>query len=200
MNRLVFIIIIICSFFVCAQNQFDVKSLYDVDLICGQGTGENFVNPNEPKIISGRDGTRFMQGSAIPCSNSSNSIVFRPDATKIPTTRVWDLFPPFYRDIPTTEYITAPTTYTVNTTSNPTAFIPGKADVSPTGAASYAIPLELPSGSNNFTPSIGIVYNSQGGNGIMGYGWALAGLSMVQRTGKNKFFDGAYGPVKFDNT
>ncbi|MDX2188243.1 MAG: RHS repeat-associated core domain-containing protein [Bacteroidota bacterium] len=34
----------------------------------------------------------------------------------------------------------------------------------------------------------------------MGYGWALAGLSMVQRTGKNKFFDGAYGPVKFDNT
>ena len=46
----------------------------------------------------------------------------------------------------------------------------GSATVSPTGAAVYSIAIEAPKGVGDLMPSIGIAYNSQTGNGLVGFG------------------------------
>jgi RHS repeat-associated protein len=84
---------------------------------------------------------------------------------------------------------------TVNT-ALPVGFTAGALNVSPTGGASYTIPIALPPGTKGVVPSLSIGYNSQGGNGIMGMGWNIAGLSAITRTGKNIHYDGQVSPVK----
>lgn len=84
---------------------------------------------------------------------------------------------------------------TVNT-ELPVGFTAGALNVSPTGGASYTIPIALPPGTKGVVPSLSIGYNSQGGNGIMGMGWNIAGLSAITRTGKNLHYDGQVSSVK----
>ena len=71
----------------------------------------------------------------------------------------------------------------------------GTQQVSLTGAATYAIPFVLPPGLQGMTPSLGIAYSSQAGNGLLGTGWTLTGLSAVQRTGQDWYHDGRTRPV-----
>jgi len=68
------------------------------------------------------------------------------------------------------------------------------ADVS-NGAASYTIPIVLPPGTNDIEPTVSISYSSMSGDGIMGQGWSIAGLSIITRATKNIYFDGQVGPV-----
>jgi RHS repeat-associated protein len=81
--------------------------------------------------------------------------------------------------------------------------IPGSASVTPTGAGTYQIPIEVPAGINGMQPSISLAYNSQGGFGALGTGWDVAGCSAITRGSKNIYFDGPDNsniPIKFDNT
>ena len=68
--------------------------------------------------------------------------------------------------------------------------IPGSFNVSPSGAATYTIPIECPPGINGMTPQVALTYNSQAGNGIAGWGWNIAGTSAITRVPKNQYFDG----------
>lgn len=70
----------------------------------------------------------------------------------------------------------------------------GIANVS-NGAGSYSIPITLPSGTNDVTPSLSLNYNSLGGNGPVGVGWCLSGFSMISRTNKDIYRDGAASAV-----
>ncbi|MGH8306686.1 MAG: RHS repeat-associated core domain-containing protein [Gammaproteobacteria bacterium] len=65
--------------------------------------------------------------------------------------------------------------------ANTVGTAPGQFSVSPTGAATYQIPLDLPPGVNGLKPSLALLYNSQAGNGILGEGWSLTGLSVISR-------------------
>ncbi len=73
--------------------------------------------------------------------------------------------------------------------------IGGSIDVSSGGAATYQLPIQMTPGTHGMQPSLSIVYNSQSGNGLLGYGWHLAGLSSISRTSKNPYYDGIYNAV-----
>ena len=77
--------------------------------------------------------------------------------------------------------------------------IGGTVDVGMMGAAVYTIPIELPEGINGMQPSLAITYNSQAGNGLLGWGWDLAGLSCIERTGQTRYHDGAVGAVTLND-
>jgi len=78
----------------------------------------------------------------------------------------------------------------LNTISSPyVASIPGSASVGESGAANYVIPIEVSPGTNGLIPNLSIMYNSQTGNGIMGVGWNLTGLSSITRSGKTSYIN-----------
>lgn len=78
--------------------------------------------------------------------------------------------------------------------------IPGQFSVSQVGGAVYNIPIECPPGINGVTPSVSLVYNSQAGNGIAGWGWNINGLSSVSRTGKSYYYNQDVDHIKWDGT
>ncbi len=73
--------------------------------------------------------------------------------------------------------------------------IPGQFAVSDTGAATYRIPIQVPPGVAGIEPKLELVYNSHSGNGLMGVGWGLAGLSSITRCPRTMASDDARGTV-----
>ena len=67
--------------------------------------------------------------------------------------------------------------------------IGGIVNISALGGAVYSIPLLMPPGIGNMIPNIAITYNNQAGNGLLGWGWNLSGLSSIVRTGQTLFHD-----------
>ncbi|MDF0584144.1 FG-GAP-like repeat-containing protein [Bradyrhizobium yuanmingense] len=79
-----------------------------------------------------------------------------------------------------------------------TMSLPGSFSVSPTGAATYSIPIALPPGTAGMVPGLSLDYSSQAGNGLLGVGWTLSGLPSIARCGRTKAQDGALGGINYD--
>ena len=77
-------------------------------------------------------------------------------------------------------------------------FTPGQFSVSETGAAVYTIPIQVPPGTAGMSPKLALVYNSQAGNGLLGMGWSLSGLSAITRCPRTLAQDGVRGGVNYD--
>ena len=73
--------------------------------------------------------------------------------------------------------------------------IPASFTVSPAGGAVYSVPVEVPAGINGLQPTIGIVYNSQSGNGVVGWGGSLSGVSCITRAPRDIYHDGKAGGI-----
>lgn len=91
------------------------------------------------------------------------------------------------------------------TTTEPTGFstevgiTEGQLSVSLSGAATYNVPIMVPTGINGIVPQISLTYNSQGSNGLAGYGWNIGGISRITRIPSTKYHDGTIDGVDFDN-
>jgi len=83
-------------------------------------------------------------------------------------------------------------------TPNPVGAIPGVIDVSPMGAATYTIPIEVVPGTMGMQPNLSIVYNSFGGMGLLGMKWSLAGLSAITRCGQTPYYDNNITAIEFN--
>jgi len=82
--------------------------------------------------------------------------------------------------------------------SNPVGAIPGVIDVSPMGAATYTIPIEVVPGTQGMQPNLSIVYNSMSGMGNLGMKWSLAGLSAITRCGQTPYYDDNITAIQFN--
>ncbi|MBI5220030.1 MAG: VCBS repeat-containing protein [Bacteroidia bacterium] len=74
----------------------------------------------------------------------------------------------------------------------------GSFNVSLSGAATYSIPILVPPGTADIVPNIAVTYNSMAGDGIMGLGWNISGISAITRVSKTIYHDGATGTVNLD--
>lgn len=73
--------------------------------------------------------------------------------------------------------------------------INGNFFVTDMGAACYSMDIEVPKGIAGLQPELGLVYNSQVGNGILGDGFCLKGTSVITRGPKDIFHDGKAGGI-----
>lgn len=78
--------------------------------------------------------------------------------------------------------------YISNTFAQMPGSIPGSLSATRTGAATYTIPIDCPRGVG-VVPNVSLVYSSQSGKGIAGWGWSLTGLSAITRTSQTTYFD-----------
>ncbi|MEK6674906.1 MAG: toxin TcdB middle/N-terminal domain-containing protein [Planctomycetota bacterium] len=72
------------------------------------------------------------------------------------------------------------------------------------GSGAYSVAIQLPSGPAGFTPSLSLQYHTGNGNGCLGVGWKMSGLTMVSRNmdgGLPLYVDAANGlDDDFDGT
>lgn len=82
--------------------------------------------------------------------------------------------------------------------SGPVGSLDGSFSVTPDGAATYSIPIKVPTGVGGIKPTISLGYSSQAGNGLLGVGWNISGHSTISRCPQNLAQDGQIRGVKLD--
>jgi len=74
----------------------------------------------------------------------------------------------------------------------------GNIEIAGGGQLQFTLPIALPPGVKSVAPQINLVYSSDSGNGIAGYGWNLSGITSISRTGKNINKDGEVKSIQID--
>lgn len=83
-------------------------------------------------------------------------------------------------------------------TPNTPGTLPGDIIVDNTGTATYTIPIDVPPGTGGMLPEISLQYSSSGGNGVMGMGWSIGGLSAITRSPSTWLDDDLSAGFKID--
>jgi len=65
----------------------------------------------------------------------------------------------------------------------------GDLSVNSRGEAVYEIPVFISPGTSGMVPDLRLLYNSNYGDGFLGYGWTLSGLSTINRVSQNFYHD-----------
>ncbi|MEM7220010.1 MAG: SpvB/TcaC N-terminal domain-containing protein [Pseudomonadota bacterium] len=73
----------------------------------------------------------------------------------------------------------------------------GSFRVDESGSATYSVPIVMAPGIAGVTPQIALNYSSRGGNGLLGMGWSIGGLSAIERCRQTLATDGVNTAVEF---
>lgn len=84
--------------------------------------------------------------------------------------------------------------FSIDPESASTGVTAGEFSVDPQGAARYHVPLLTAPGAGGLAPAISLDYNHFSPNGIAGVGWALRGLSAIERCPQTAEQDGPSAP------
>lgn len=76
--------------------------------------------------------------------------------------------------------------------------LPDHFSVDSDGGTNYIVPIEVPPGTNRMLPKLSVGYNSGGGNGLLGVGWRLLGLSSITRAKATMAQDGFRGTINYN--
>ncbi len=99
---------------------------------------------------------------------------------------------------PSTAVSPVPESITIDT-SKEVGVIPIISGMTPTGARTYDVAIDVYPGMNGMQPSLSLNYNSQRGNSIVGMGWALSGVPSITRGTRSIYYDGQAHGVSMDN-
>ncbi|WKD48752.1 FG-GAP-like repeat-containing protein [Microbulbifer spongiae] len=72
-------------------------------------------------------------------------------------------------------------------------------EVGTDGSANYSIPIYVVPGKSGIQPDLALSYSSNAGNGLLGVGWSLSGLSVIHRCAATLKQDGFIGSIAFDD-
>src|SRR6266545_1005966 len=86
---------------------------------------------------------------------------------------------------------------TAHAATAPVGATPGSFSVDPNGGASYNIPITVPPGTAGMAPMLALSYDKQIQNDLLGVGWSVSGLSLIQRCGATIALDGFKGSVNY---
>ncbi|MCG8696152.1 MAG: hypothetical protein MI806_33460, partial [Minwuiales bacterium] len=95
--------------------------------------------------------------------------------------------------------LTVPLSLSTGTAATKAGVTPGALGVDESGQATYSIPIAVPPGIAGMEPSLSLNFNSGAGNGLLGVGWSVGGLSVIHRCPKTFAQDGLAGGVKYDS-
>lgn len=74
--------------------------------------------------------------------------------------------------------------------------IPFTEGISDIGSTNTNVPITVYQDPSGFTPQVSLAYNSGSGNGYLGMGWSITGLSAISRVNRNLYYDGYVDGVK----
>lgn len=83
--------------------------------------------------------------------------------------------------------------------TTPVGALKGNFSVSESGAASYEIPVSVAEGIAGVKPQVSVLYSSQAGNGLLGIGASLNGVSAISRCRQTLHQDGAAKPISWNS-
>ena len=145
----------------------------------------------------------FYDMCAIASDSSESDYVpsdsdspFQPVTPTIPNTPQQSFNSNDYLDQEYKKYPLPPDVSSVMT--YPVVCTPVNADVTQIGAATFRIPIEVPQGVGTAVPQLSVSYNSMQGNGILGLGCGVSGLSAITRSVRDIYHDRNAGRLSFN--
>lgn len=180
-------IVFLSALYLLAQNGFsqscnftDQKTIV-ANSLCSLAT----ALATSDQTMAARDQVTLIAGFSVNTASLNHKLTITTDHSVVPANA----------DYLTSGEIVNGLTRTLDKTNFVPGTIGGSIDVSPTGAANYSIPIQVSPGSHGMVPGLSINYSSQSGNGLLGYGWNLGGLSSITRANKNPYYDNTTAPI-----
>lgn len=104
--------------------------------------------------------------------------------------------PDFIASVPSVGQVIIPSE---NLESTSIVKVDSNVSVSDGGAANVSVPILIPKGAGDFTPSISLQYSSMRSRGNAGVGWNLVASSSISRCEKDLETDGVFQQIFFDD-